>query len=381
LIAVASHADKRADDTPTDDTRADDTRAHDRESLAPFPISALVEAADVDPAIPVLLRGVGIETCGELAALDQEAIEVRFGAGGVRLWRLARGEDRWRPPPPRLRPTPCSSFEWTDYALRDVERMLFVIHGLLGNVSDVLQARGEGARRLTLRFSLDNKSTVEHSVGAARATASQSAWMRLIRTTLADMHFPDAVTGIALSAGDVAPVHARQGDVFDRGFATARAAESAVAQLLDARWGDVMALMTTDHPLPERRAVWEVRNDLEIHTAAPNLTPRLTLQLLPTPQPITVTTARRRDHMYPIQYTDPTARDQGEGGGSGGGGGGGGNVTVDVIAAAGPDEISGGQWEVAPYARSYFQCVAADGRLVLLFRDADGGWYLHGWWD
>ncbi len=367
---MASHADTRADDT-----RADDTCVLDRQSLAPFPISALVEAADVDPAIPVLLRGVGIETCGELAALDQEAIEVRFGAGGIRLWRLARGEDRWRPPPARLRPTPCSSFEWTDYALRDVERMLFVIHGLLGNVCDALQARGEGARQLTLRFSLDNRSTVEHSVGAARATASQSAWMRLIRATLADMRFPDAVTGIALSAGDVASVHARQGDVFDRGFATARAAESAVAQLLDARWGDVMALMPTDHPLPERRAVWRSREEWGIEGQTLGVrgvgkAASLTLQLLPIPKPVLVTTAPRRDHEYPIRYTDPESRGDGSVDGS-----------IDVLAAAGPDEISGGQWEGVPYARSYFHCVVADGRLILLFRDADGTWYLHGWWD
>ena len=50
------------------------------------------------------------------------------------------------------------------------------------------------------------------------------------------------------------------------------------------------------------------------------------------------------------------------------------------LVAAGPDRISGGAWEAAPYVRDYFHCVAADGRLVLLFRTA-GQWYLHGWWD
>ena len=34
------------------------------------------------------------------------------------------------------------------------------------------------------------------------------------------------------------------------------------------------------------------------------------------------------------------------------------------------------------YARDYYQCVTADGLLVLLYRDALAGqWYLHGWWD
>ncbi len=354
-----------------------DVRAHSRECLAPFPITVLLGAANIDPAIPAMLRGVGIETCGELAALDQEAIEVRLGADGVRLWRLARAEDRWRPPPSLPRTLPCASLEWTDYALRDVERMLFVIHGLLGSVCDALRARGEGARRLTLSFALDNRSTYEHALGAARATASRVSWMRLIRASLESVHVPDAVTGITLRADEVGAVHGRQGDVFDRGFATASAAESAVAQLLDARLGDIVTLATTDHPLPERRGVWQVRKSVSVGAVCDNdpaarsattiqWAPSLTLQLLPTPHAAAVTTARRRDHAYPIRYTDVTAQA---------------GVPVDIVSAAGPDDISGGQWEGVPYTRSYFHCVTADGHLVLLFRDADDAWYLHGWWD
>src|SRR5207237_929203 len=43
-----------------------------------------------------LVQGVGIETCGEFAALEREAVEVRFGPDAVRLWRRARCDDERR---------------------------------------------------------------------------------------------------------------------------------------------------------------------------------------------------------------------------------------------------------------------------------------------
>ena len=75
-----------------------------------------------------------------------------------------------------------------------------------------------------------------------------------------------------------------------------------------------------------------------------------------------MSTASRRDHGVPLRYED-------------------GGEWHDIVSAAGPDRVSGGQWD-APYAREYFRCVTARGALVWLFRDARGdGWYLHGWWD
>jgi hypothetical protein len=87
----------------------------------------------------------------------------------------------------------------------------------------------------------------------------------------------------------------------------------------------------------------------------------LTLQLLDEPRPVVVETARRRDHHVPVRYRDGRWH--------------------AVVNAAGPDRVSGGQWDVS-YAREYFRAVTSEGRLVWLFRDAARDrWYLHGWWD
>ena len=54
----------------------------------------------------------------------------------------------------------------------------------------------------------------------------------------------------------------------------------------------------------------------------------------------------------------------------------------ELVTAAGPDRVSGGRWEEAPYAREYFRCTTGMGVLVWLFRDGtESAWYLHGWWD
>jgi hypothetical protein len=207
-------------------------------------------------------------------------------------------------------------------------------------------------------------------------------WLRLARTALEYLRLSDAVTGIIVRVGAAAPLIDQQGDVFDRGFATARATEQAVAQLLDSCGADAVELTVTDHPLLERRAQWRVREQVTLdnsYAASPAASvnrPSLTLQLLPEPRPVRAVTVSRRDHVVPVCYHERPlgasgVKTRGEPHGG---------TAVDVLIAVGPDRIDGGLWEAAPYAREYFQCVTRDGRLVLLFQAANG-WYLHGWWD
>jgi hypothetical protein len=79
---------------------------------------------------------------------------------------------------------------------------------------------------------------------------------------------------------------------------------------------------------------------------------------------VTVSTEPRRDHDVPVRYLD-------------------GNEWHDIVEAAGPDRVSGGQWQTE-YAREYFRCVREDGMMVWLFRGSQqqtADWFLHGWWD
>jgi hypothetical protein len=335
----------------------------EREFLDPQPVTVLGPSPHLDS----LFEGVGIEKCADLARLEGESVEVRFGAEGVQLWRLARADDRRRifSSPPRSLPE--AALDWVDYTLTDPERLVFVINALVDNVCTSLTEGGQCAREMTLVFSLANRTSYEHLVRPARSTSSRKAWMRLIRTHLDTIVLADGVIGITLRVEAVTGEVERQGDIFDRGFATARATEETVAQLLDDQGTVIVVPSNTRHPLLERRTSWLVQEPA--HAARTHVVreskaePRFTLQILQTPRPISVKTAKRRDHDLPVRYRDN-----------------GGWVTIE--SAAGPDRVSGGQWE-EPYAREYFRCVTEEGTLVWIFREVteEGEWYMQGWWD
>jgi hypothetical protein len=326
--------------------------------------------------VAALLKGLGIETCGALGSLDAESIEVRLGVEGVRLWQRARAEDaRWlfRVPPRAL---PSASIEWVEYGLKDPERLQFIINSLAGTVCTALAARGERAREMALVFALGNRTQRTHVIRSSRPSAEQKRWMRLVREALDTITLPEAVMGVTLRVESVIGDNGAQGDLFDRGFASAPAVEDAIINLTDDQGEVVVTAVNSQHPLLEQRTQWKSlrAEGLELRDRArrASLSPQpsalssgsLTLQLLPTPKVVTVDTQPRRDHDVPTRYLD-------------------GNEWHDIVEAAGPDRVSGGQWDAA-YAREYFRCVREDGMMVWLFRGAKQqttDWFLHGWWD
>ena len=325
---------------------------------------APIDVLDPSPPLVNLFDGTGIEMCGDLACLEQESVEVRFGAEGVHLWRLARADDNRLIFAAMPRSLPQSSMDWVDYTLADPERLVFVINALVDNVSTALESQGLCAREMTLVFSLANRTAYEHLVRPSRSTSSRKAWMRLIRTHLDRIELPDSVTGILLRVEAVTGEVERQGDIFDRGFATARATEETVAQLLDDQGAVIVVPSNSRHPLLEKRTKWQTQEPA--HAARAHMMkesradPQLTLQLFPEPRRIAVKTARRRDHDLPVKYRDS-------------------EDWVLVETAAGPDRVSGEHWE-KPFAREYFRCVNENGTLVWIYRE-QGQWYLQGWWD
>lgn len=340
----------------------------DRDFLASHPLSVLEPHARAPRLLP-MLADVGIETCGDLARLTAEAVEVRFGADAMALWKLARADDPRLLFPSKTRELPSASIEWEEYVLRDVERLLFVANHLAGTVCAELRSWGEAARAMTLGFRLASGTTIEHRVLAATATASRTTWLRLIRAELERATLPDAVTGISLGVDAASAFETSQGDLFDAGFQSARAVERAVAQLLDDKRATIAGLTSTAHPLVERRAVWSARTVSEAlrtyderPTSAPTM---LSLQLWPAPKKITVKTRALRGRKVPIAYREEAGASR----------------DVALLVTAGPDRVSSDDSGV-PYSRVYFQGLKPDGTLVLLYRDLrKNGWYLHGWWD
>lgn len=336
----------------------------DRKFLAAYSIAVL----EPPPQLAPLLAGLGLTRCGDLAALEREAVEVRLGRDGLALWRLARADD----PHPLFgrqpRALPVASLEWTDYVVAGQERLLFIINALLGSVCDTLLERGDRARGLSLLFALANGTVSAHAVHSRRPTADRTTWLRQLRTELERIRLADAVCGVTLRVDAVSPPADRQVDLFDLGGGTARAVEEALARIVDDEGDALVTLDASAHPVPERRARWVPVTDLEaaatpipLGTRAAIPAPAVALQLFPEPREIVVRTRPRRGFDVPVAYSASDG-------------------TYPLRETLGPDCISGGHWD-APYAREYYQGIRADGQLVLLARDVlTGGWALHGWW-
>lgn len=340
-------------------------------SAAPGSIDADSEIASkplalicADERLLTLLDGVGVRTGGELAALEREAVEVRFGANAVQLWHWSRGEDERRlfttSPTERLH----ASTDFIDYVVTDPERLIFVANALFSTVCDQLRARGEHARRIRMTLTLANQTCWQRTIRPARPTASRAVWLRLTRTLLEKLTVPDAVTGVLIEVEATEPAAAVQGDLFDVGFATASALESAVGRLIELQGTVLVKPLSSLDARAERRTEWQadaLSTRLLMDMAAHAAPPELRLQLLPEPCEVLVETVQRRDHIVPVRYRDGQWR--------------------QIVTVAGPDRISGGRWEDA-YAREYFRAVTVEGRLVWLFRDAKTDrWFVQGHWD
>ena len=395
-------------------------------SLGSLPPAVL----EPDPHLAALLDGIGVETCAELAALEGESVEVRLGAEGVRLWKLARGDDDRRIFSPIPRAMPHASLEWSDYALTDTERLLFSVNALLGTVCEKLVERGSLAREMTLTLTLASGNTLTSPIRGGRATASRKTWLRLARAILERMVLPAGVVGLTLHAATVVTDTGNQGDLFDRGFATAAATEAALASLAEEQGDVVVVPENTAHPLVERRTQWIGKResgsgngqkngepgtgngepkkrkrgqpmvigepndrqpiDARIPSARGPQAPTDFRQPVPgAPFPVPVLSidgrvpvpeSRLTLYLLPTpraveaqteerrDHVLPTAyRD--------------GGAWYKVLSSAGPDRVSGERWGEA-FAREYFRCIVDDGGMVWLYRDArTDGWYLHGWWD
>jgi hypothetical protein len=250
----------------------------ERAFLAAHPVGVLLEAGGASGVevsagearrAAAALADAGVATCGALAALARAAVEARVGAAGSALWLLARGEDRRVVFRHAARERPSASLDWTEFELRDPGPLVFAAGGLVARVCDALAARGEAARALALTFALAGGGAVVRRVRSARDTADPVVWRRLVRAALervggegADAAgegggLRDGVVGLALAVEASRAADAPQADLFDRGAASAGAAERAAARLVEGEWGAVVRPRLSAHPLPERRLAWE----------------------------------------------------------------------------------------------------------------------------
>jgi len=151
----------------------------ERAFLGPLPVGLLGASAGLHAA----LRRFGIERFGELADLSSRDLGPRLGSEGLRLHRLARGEDR-SPLVPMKVPERFVEETETPYPLGRIDPLVFVLNGVFLRLAERLRWRGLTAERLFLSLGLDPAGSDERFLGLASPTCRVDTWIRVLRLAL-----------------------------------------------------------------------------------------------------------------------------------------------------------------------------------------------------
>mgnify|MGYP005749953945 CR=1 FL=1 len=340
------------------------------EAVRPLPVAALRAAAETQAA----LHRMGLHAIGELADRPRAPLAARFGADLVE--RLDALLGRARPPIAPRRPAPLMTAE-RRFAepLTDIEALLATLAMLAGDLKDMLEGRGQGARALEAAFFRADGQVRRCTVETARALRDPDVMARLFRERLEALADPlDPGFGfdtIRLSVLRAAPFGTRQETLAGRAETPDDLA--ALVERLAARVGrtHVLRFARRDTHVPEREALamsaldagpppaWPRRRE----AGAPPLRP---LCLFDPPQP--VETLAAVPDGPPIRFRWR-------------------RVVHDVVRAEGPERIAPEWWHAADgdLTRDYFRVEDARGRRFWLFRAGLYGhetmrprWFLHG---
>ena len=164
-------------------------------ALAPLPLSLLA----LDPDREDTLRGWGLRTLGDLAALPAAGLAERLGPDAPRLRRLARGEDDAplvaTPLPQRFACT--LELEWP---VDGLEPLSFILARVLEPLCAGLIERGRRAVSLALELALVDGSIHRRALHPAAPSSDPRTWRTLLLLDL-ETHPPrDAIQALTLRA-------------------------------------------------------------------------------------------------------------------------------------------------------------------------------------
>jgi protein ImuB len=327
--------------------------------LAPFPVTLL----DLDDDLTETLRGLGLTTLGQLAALEADEVDARFGPAGLAAHRLARGLDARGPSTPRDDALPVVEVELGG-CIATAEPLLFVLKGALATLGEALRAKGLAARELTLALQLDDGSAAERAVRPARPTSHADTLFNHCRAALETWQLPEPATGLILRAAFTVPAAGEQGNLLAPRWADPAALAAAFDRIRGSEGPDAVAVPEAcDAHLPADGGAWRPAADAETQVQGASRVPAATerdaaCRLLHAPVPVHVRLGR--EGLAAFRHEDRWH---------------------DVTGWSGPERLAPRWWLGAGATRDYYATRTADGTLWLLYRAVGGQWFLEGWWD
>src|ERR1700731_3241292 len=154
--------------------------------------------------ILAILHKWGIDTLGQLAALNKEELRDRLGADAVRLWERANGTAtrllKFVQPPETF----DESFEF-DHEIETAEPLLFILRRFLEQLALRLSSIYLVARELTLTISFSDKKTYERVFKIPQPTNDIDLLFRMLHTHLENFRSEHPIVAVSLDAQPIKP--------------------------------------------------------------------------------------------------------------------------------------------------------------------------------
>ena len=186
-----------------------------RDFLAPHPVSALVDAAGVDPGFVDLLHRLGLHRLGQVAELPEADLMARFGPIGSFAHRLASGGDD-RLPGTHDPPAGHEVQQSFDEPVHHSDVLVFVARQLADALVAGLAAEGRVCTRLLVRAETEHGERSERLWYRSSGLAA-AAMVERVRWQLDGWSRDDSLTaGVTLLRLD--PVEVRADDGVQQGL-------------------------------------------------------------------------------------------------------------------------------------------------------------------
>lgn len=282
----------------------------------------------------------GIRTLGDLLRLPSESLARRFGPVLPDYLQRLLGERADARPRYRAPKTYRRHMEFLG-SIESTEGLLFPIRRALTVFQGYLRARDSGVQHFAFEFEHEHHPPTPMELRLTAASRDAAHFLVLVRERLERLSLPAAATGLTLRADRFIRPDLHQGDLFDQRLQQ-DGEWLALLEKLQARLGPeaIRFLGLRAEHLPER--AWHA-GMRPASSGKPNVSPGLPERpfwLLAHPQPL---------------RQAPRLR-------------------------ARPERIEGGWWDGGDAQRDYYLAETDSGSRLWVYRDAAGGWFMHGLW-
>ncbi len=151
-----------------------------------------------------LLRRWGIESLGQFAALEKEAVAARLGPIGVELWERAAGKTTRLLKLVPIRESFEEAFEFEN-EIETSEPLLFMLRRFLQQFSVRLGALHLVASELQLEIIFSDKNSYSHRFKIPEPTNSVETLFRMLQTHLENFTSASPIVALALKAEATKP--------------------------------------------------------------------------------------------------------------------------------------------------------------------------------